>query len=153
MAKVILPGFFKGMVDKKASAKLDDGYNEKASDLVNFYNDNSTVITRRPPLEEWIDVGISEESLNGASDFVQLPNDADKIVLISKVDDLLRQFLGGTFNNFTFNFFDRRSEDDISVRLTTINSVTESGDDLIYDITYAPRPSFPSNNRKLHHYY
>ena len=44
-----IAGFFKGMISKKAGSKLDEEYRQKASELINFYNDNNTVITRRPP--------------------------------------------------------------------------------------------------------
>ena len=83
MSKYVIPGFFKGMVSKKAGSKLDDEYRQKASELVNFYNDNNRVITRRPPLEKWdLPEGHRFEDKSNILDYVKL--DSGEELLLQK---------------------------------------------------------------------
>ena len=72
------------MVSKKAGSKLDEEYRQKASELVNFYNDNNTVITRRPPLQKWDleKVGHRFEDLEDILDYVKL--DSGEELLLQK---------------------------------------------------------------------
>ena len=68
-------GFFKGAVSKKAGPKLDQEYRQKASELTNFYNDNNTVITRRPPLEKWeLGAGHRFNELENVLDYIKTDN-------------------------------------------------------------------------------
>ena len=65
-----IAGFTKGMVSKKAGSTLDESYRQKSSELVNFYNDNNTVITRRPPLQKW-EAPIRFRDLTGLIDYTE----------------------------------------------------------------------------------
>ena len=65
-----IAGFTKGMVSKKAGSTLDEEYRQKSSELVNFYNDNNTVITRRPPLQKW-EAPIRFRDLTGLIDYTE----------------------------------------------------------------------------------
>ena len=65
-----IAGFTKGMVSKKAGSTLDEEYRQKSSELVNFYNDNNTVITRRPPLQKW-EAPIRFRELTGLIDYTE----------------------------------------------------------------------------------
>ena len=58
------------MVSKKAGSTLDEEYRQKSSELVNFYNDNNTVITRRPPLQKW-EAPIRFRDLTGIIDYTK----------------------------------------------------------------------------------
>ena len=131
------------MVSKKAGSKLDEEYRQKASELVNFYNDNNTVITRRPPLQKWDleKVGHRFEDLTVIDDYLKLDT-GEELALIKGIDESTARWLidsnegiaghSKTQTGSTSVF----TETDESYTNAVSYSVTFGGNSLEYVITY-----------------
>ena len=88
MPRYLIPSFARGMVTKSQS-KLDDTYREKAKDLTNFYNDNNSVLTRRPPLEKFSNSSFTQDELKSAVDLFDDGNGTEYLLKGETTEDTM----------------------------------------------------------------